>query len=292
MRSVLPAGEDRDGGFGRGGWVLSCVDQAVERFKSEATTGAGALLLGRSMYEIFAATWPHADMDDPAVAAMNAVPEYVASKPAGDPSRANSVLLGAGPAEEVSRIKAASESEPVVPGGGGCSAPWSSTASSTSTCCWSFLSSRAAGGSSSPMARSPRRPALAATRPTPSGVLINTYRRRAEGCGPGSPRRPDEDGREVESGEVKGWPSCRCSPLGSGRRGCPGAGGVRVGRGVWVDRPDAALAQMLADSAGGACPVGQDHVGRDPGPARWPRHSQTGHDLGERGCVAPPGRAG
>ncbi|MEI5035871.1 hypothetical protein RB201_34290 [Streptomyces sp. S1A(2023)] len=47
MQSVLSADEDRDGGFDQGGWVLPYVDDdVVERFMSEATAGAGALLLG------------------------------------------------------------------------------------------------------------------------------------------------------------------------------------------------------------------------------------------------------
>ncbi len=120
MQSVLSADEDREGGFDQGGWVLPYVDEVVERFMSEATAGAGgALLLGRRTYEIFAATWPYADMNDPAVAAMNAMPKYVASRTLGDPGWANSSVLGADLAAEVSRIKAASESETVVLGSGG-----------------------------------------------------------------------------------------------------------------------------------------------------------------------------
>lgn len=66
MQSVLSADEDRDGGFDQGGWVLPYVDEVVERFMSEATAAwLAALLLGRRTYEIFAATWPYADMDDP-----------------------------------------------------------------------------------------------------------------------------------------------------------------------------------------------------------------------------------
>ncbi|MEU3221489.1 hypothetical protein [Streptomyces sp. NPDC006971] len=118
MQSVLSADEDRDGGFDQGGWVLPYVDDTVERFMSEATAGAGALLLGRRTYEIFAATWPYADMGDPAVAAMNAMPKYVASRTLKELPWENSVLLGPDLVEEVGRVKAASESETVVLGSG------------------------------------------------------------------------------------------------------------------------------------------------------------------------------
>ncbi|MEE2047868.1 dihydrofolate reductase family protein, partial [Nocardiopsis tropica] len=118
MQSVLSADEDREGGFDGGGWVLPYVDDVVERVMSEATAGAGALLLGRRTYEIFAGTWPYADMDDPAVAAMNAMPKYVASRTLEELGWANSVLLGADLVAEVGRIKAETEAETVVLGSG------------------------------------------------------------------------------------------------------------------------------------------------------------------------------
>lgn len=163
--------------------MLPYVDEVVERFMSEATAGAGgALLLGRRTYEIFAATWPYADMNDPAVAAMNAMPKYVASRTLGDPGWANSSVLGADLAAEVSRIKAASESETVVLGSGGLlgSLIEYDLVDEYRLLVFPLV----LGGSGKQLfagGKGPRRLALTATRPTPSGVLINTYRRRAEG---------------------------------------------------------------------------------------------------------------
>lgn len=119
IQSVLSADEDRDGGFDHGGWVMPYVDHVVEKFMSDSTTGAGALLLGRRTYEIFAGTWPHADPTDPAVAAMNAMPKYVASTTLSDVTWANSHVLGADTAAEVGRVKSRSEAETVVLGSGG-----------------------------------------------------------------------------------------------------------------------------------------------------------------------------
>lgn len=119
IQSVLSADEDRDGGFDHGGWVMPYVDHVVEKFMSDSTTGAGALLLGRRTYEIFAATWPHADPTDPAVAAMNAMPKYVASTTLSDVTWANSHVLDADTAAEVSRVKNRSDAETVVLGSGG-----------------------------------------------------------------------------------------------------------------------------------------------------------------------------
>lgn len=176
MQSVLSEDEDRDGGFDQGGWVLPYVDEAVERVMSESTAGAGALLLGRRTYEIFAATWPYGDMDDPAVAAMDAMPKYVASRTLKDLPWANSVLLGADLAQEVGRAKAASEAETVVLG----------SADLLRTLIEHDLVDEyrllvfplVLGGGKKLFADggAPRRLTLTATRSTPSGVLINTYR--------------------------------------------------------------------------------------------------------------------
>lgn len=181
VQSVLSADEDREGGFDQGGWVLPYVDEVVERFMSEATAGAGALLLGRRTYEIFAATWPYADMNDPAVAAMNAMPKYVASRTLRDPDWANSTVLGADLAAEVSRIKAASESETVVLGSGGLLGALIEYDLVDEYRLLVFPLVLGSGKQLFADGKSPRRLTLTATRPTPSGVLINTYRRRAEG---------------------------------------------------------------------------------------------------------------
>ncbi|MFE5853894.1 dihydrofolate reductase family protein [Streptomyces sp. NPDC056500] len=180
MQSVLSADEDRDGGFDRGGWVLPYVDEVVERFMSGATAGAGALLLGRRTYEIFAATWPYADMNDPAVAAMNAMPKYVASRTVRDPRWANSTVLGADLAAEVSRIKAASERETVVLGSGGLLGTLIEHDLVDEYRLLVFPLVLGNGKQLFAGGKSARRLTLTATQPTPSGVLINTYR-RAEG---------------------------------------------------------------------------------------------------------------
>lgn len=86
---------------------------------SDSTAAAGALLLGRRTYEIFAGTWPYADSGDPAVAAMNAMPKYVASTTLSDLTWANSHVLGADIAAEVTGVKNRSGAETVVLGSGG-----------------------------------------------------------------------------------------------------------------------------------------------------------------------------
>lgn len=179
MQSVLSADEDRDGGFDRGGWVLPYVDATVERFMSDATTGAGALLLGRRTYEIFAATWPYADRSDPAVAAMNAMPKYVASRTLGNDGLpwANSALLGTDLPAEVRRIKGASARETVVLGSGGLLASLIEHDLVDEYRLLVFPLLLGSGKRLFTGGGGPRRLTLTGTRATPSGVLITTYRR-------------------------------------------------------------------------------------------------------------------
>lgn len=105
VQSVLAADEDREGGFQYGGWVLPFVDETVARFMRESTVAAGGMLLGRKTYQIFAATWPLASEDDPAVAAMNRMPKYVASRTLTAGEWQNTTVLGADVVAEVAALK-------------------------------------------------------------------------------------------------------------------------------------------------------------------------------------------
>lgn len=72
--------EDREGGFEHGGWVVPHIDDALGEAVTEWVQPAGALLLGRKTYEIFAASWPLLADDDPIAAVYNHIPKYVVSR--------------------------------------------------------------------------------------------------------------------------------------------------------------------------------------------------------------------
>ena len=72
--------EDREGGFAHGGWVVPHFDEQGGAHMVELIQRAGALLLGRKTYDIFAASWPHAPDTDPIAAVYNRIPKYVASR--------------------------------------------------------------------------------------------------------------------------------------------------------------------------------------------------------------------
>lgn len=97
--------EDRDGGFEHGGWSVPHFGaDLIERMTTVARR-ADALLIGRRTYDIFAATWPLAEADDPIGSKMNSVRKYVASRTLDSVSWQNSTLLRGDVAEAVRALK-------------------------------------------------------------------------------------------------------------------------------------------------------------------------------------------
>ena len=73
------ANEDREGGFAQGGWTRALmVDH--QRYNDDSFQTAGAFLLGRKTYEIWAGYWPTVtDERNEIATALNTRPKYVAS---------------------------------------------------------------------------------------------------------------------------------------------------------------------------------------------------------------------
>jgi dihydrofolate reductase len=89
------AEEDTSGGFAHGGWHLGYFDELAQEWVLRGIVEAGAFLLGRRTYEIFAGYWPNAPEEEQVVAEpLNTKPKYVASRTLSEPlDWQNSTLL-------------------------------------------------------------------------------------------------------------------------------------------------------------------------------------------------------
>ena len=109
--------EDRDGGFRHGGWLVPYFDEKFVEIMTDWTKRAGAFLLGRKTYEIFAGSWPKStDPADEIAMALNTRPKFVASRTLDILAWNNSHLLKGDVAEEVAKLKAQESGEIQVHG--------------------------------------------------------------------------------------------------------------------------------------------------------------------------------
>jgi dihydrofolate reductase len=111
--------EDRDGGFRHGGWLVPYFDETLVEIMTEWTKRAGAFLLGRKTYEIFAGSWPKStDPADEIATALNTRPKFVASRTLDKVKWGNSILLKGDVADEVAKLKSQEGGEIQVHGSG------------------------------------------------------------------------------------------------------------------------------------------------------------------------------
>jgi len=98
--------EDRDNGFRHGGWLVPYFDEKFVQIMTKWTTRAGAFLLGRRTYEIFAGSWPKStDPADEIAVALNTRPKFVASRTLDKVTWNNSHVLKGDVAEEIAKLK-------------------------------------------------------------------------------------------------------------------------------------------------------------------------------------------
>jgi class 3 adenylate cyclase/dihydrofolate reductase len=91
---------------GRNGWAMRVSDAELQSFSGEQIAGAGALLFGRTTFNIWAAFWPTAPAPAaPMAARIEALPKYVVSRTLPDSDWANTTVLRGDLKTEVRRLK-------------------------------------------------------------------------------------------------------------------------------------------------------------------------------------------
>ncbi len=99
------AGEDDEGGFAQGGWTGPFM-RDHRRYIREAFWAAGAVLLGRRTYEIFAAYWPTVtDERDEIATSLNTLPKYVVSSTLTEAQWPGTTVIRSDVAEAVATLK-------------------------------------------------------------------------------------------------------------------------------------------------------------------------------------------
>jgi dihydrofolate reductase len=99
------AGEDRDDGFAHGGWTGGFMADH-RRYNTQLFPAAGAFMLGRRTYEIFAAYWPTVtDEKDQIAHALNSRPKYVVSTTLREAAWPGTTVLTGDVAGQVATLK-------------------------------------------------------------------------------------------------------------------------------------------------------------------------------------------
>lgn len=99
-------GEDRDGGFDKGGWQVPFVDGDMMDVMGSWFSQADAFLFGRRTYEIFAGYWPQVtDPGNPIAEQFNRCRKYVATRGTLDAGWAGTTVLTGDVVEAVRELK-------------------------------------------------------------------------------------------------------------------------------------------------------------------------------------------
>ncbi|MFI6002894.1 dihydrofolate reductase family protein [Streptomyces sp. NPDC051366] len=172
--------EDPGGGFEYGGWLTPFYDEGVGAFTTELFDRAAAFLLGRRTYEIFADYWPkRTDPTDLIASRLNGLPKYVASTTLKEPAWAGTTVIdGEQLQSEIMRIKDGLEGHRELQvHGSGQLAQWLLARDLVDELNLEvYPVSLGAGRRLFPTGGLPTAYELAASRTTPNGAAILTYR--------------------------------------------------------------------------------------------------------------------
>ncbi len=175
MQAPGGAEEDPSNGFSHGGWAMPFATDAGRQAIDEIIAGEFGLLLGRRTYEIFAGYWPKHD-DNPIGKAFNKATKYVATRSLETLDWMNSEQIGGDAADGVRRLKASGGPDLHVWGSSQLLQTLIAADLVDEHRLWVFPVVLGEGKRLFENGVPPRSFSLVATRSTPSGVLLNTYR--------------------------------------------------------------------------------------------------------------------
>ncbi len=167
--------EDPANGFTRGGWAMPFLDDAASQVIGETIAGEFDMLLGRRTYEIFAAYWPNQG-DHPIAKAFNKATKYVVTRSLDRLDWKSSHQIGGDVVDEVRRLKASDGPVLHVWGSSGLLQTLIAADLVDEYRMWVFPLVLGEGKRLFENGVPPRALSLVATRSTPRGVLLNTYR--------------------------------------------------------------------------------------------------------------------
>jgi dihydrofolate reductase len=151
------------------------VDDAARQVIDETITGKFDMLLGRRTYDIFAAYWPHQG-DNPIAKAFNKATKYVVTHRPGQLGWKTSQPIGGDVVDEVRRLKASDGPALHVWGSSELLQTLIAAGLVDEHRLWVFPVVLGKGKRLFENGVPARGLSLVATRSTPSGVLVNTYR--------------------------------------------------------------------------------------------------------------------
>jgi len=99
--------EDPSNGFAHGGWAMGAPDEVMSQVIRETIAGEFAMLLGRRTYEIFASYWPNQPAGNAIAKAFNRATKYVATRTLGQLDWKNSQRIAGDVVDGLRRLKAA-----------------------------------------------------------------------------------------------------------------------------------------------------------------------------------------
>ena len=167
--------EDPSNGFTHGGWAMRFVDEAAQQVIGETIAGVFDLLLGRWTYDLWAGYWPRQG-DNPIAKAFNKATKYVVTRTLDHLDWKTSQRISGDVVDELRRLKASDGRALHIWGSSELLQTLIAADLVDEYRLWVFPVVLGQGKRLFENGVPPRGLSLVATRSTPRGILLNTYR--------------------------------------------------------------------------------------------------------------------